>query len=74
MIAGSVNLLRFSEALARAGIIGRYDAPRGVLVIEPAPERCRACGGTGLVPYAAPCVARSAAREAATSLIAVPFT
>ncbi len=36
LIAGSVNLLRFSEALARAGLIGRHDADRGVLVIEPA--------------------------------------
>lgn len=48
MIAGSVNLLRFTEALARAGIVGRYDPVRHVLVIQPAPERCRACGGTGL--------------------------
>jgi hypothetical protein len=38
VIAGAVNLLRFSEALARAGLIGRHDAARGVLVIEPAPE------------------------------------
>ena len=36
VIAGSVNLLKFSEALARAGLIGRHDADRGVLVIEPA--------------------------------------
>lgn len=36
VIAGSVNLLRFSEALARAGLVGRHDADRGVLVIEPA--------------------------------------
>ena len=48
VIAGSVNLLKFSEALARAGIVGRYDSARGVLVIEPVPERCRACGGSGL--------------------------
>jgi hypothetical protein len=38
VIAGSVNLLRFSEALARAGLIGRHDADRGVLVIEPASQ------------------------------------
>ena len=47
VIAGSVNLIRFSEALARAGIVGRYDADRGLLVIEPAPARCPECGGTG---------------------------
>jgi hypothetical protein len=50
VIAGSVNLLRFSEALARAGILGRYDADRGVLVIEPAVAplaRCVERGGTG---------------------------
>ena len=35
MIAGSVNLLRFSEAIARAGLVGRYDADRECLVIEP---------------------------------------
>lgn len=34
VIAGSVNLLRFSEALALAGLVGRHDADRGVLVIE----------------------------------------
>lgn len=39
MIAGSVNLMRFSEALARAGIVGRFDPHRGVLVIEPAKAR-----------------------------------
>lgn len=48
VIAGGVNLLRLSEALARAGLVGRHDPVRGVLVISPAPERCRACGGTGL--------------------------
>ena len=36
LIAGSVNLLRFSEALARAGLVGRHDADRRMLVIEPA--------------------------------------
>ena len=36
LIAGSVNLLRFSEALARAGLVGRHDADRGALIIEPA--------------------------------------
>lgn len=36
VIAGNVNLMRFSEALARAGIIGRHDADRGVLVIQAA--------------------------------------
>ena len=51
VISGSVNLLRFTEALARAGIVGRFDRARGVLVIEPvgpvvAP--CLHCGGTGL--------------------------
>lgn len=48
VIAGSVNLLKFTEALARAGLVGRHDAARGVLVIEPIPERCPQCGGTGL--------------------------
>lgn len=38
IIAGSVNLMRFSEALAVAGIVGRFDSDRGVLVIEPAEE------------------------------------
>jgi hypothetical protein len=38
VIAGSVNLLKFSEALALAGLIGRHDADRGLLVIEPAQE------------------------------------
>lgn len=38
MIAGNVNLLKFSEALALAGLIGRHDADRGLLVIEPAQE------------------------------------
>ena len=50
VIAGSVNLMRFSEALARAGIVGRFDSARGLLVIEPAltlPARCLECGGTG---------------------------
>lgn len=36
VIAGNVPLVRLSEALARAGLIGRHDADRGVLVIEPA--------------------------------------
>lgn len=36
LIAGSVNLLRFSEALARAGLTARHDADRGALIIEPA--------------------------------------
>ncbi len=48
VIAGSVNLLRFSEAIARAGLIGRHDAARGVLVIESAALRCPECGGTGV--------------------------
>lgn len=39
-IAGNVNLLAFSGALAQAGIIGRYDADRGILVLEPASARC----------------------------------
>ncbi|MGC8517385.1 MAG: hypothetical protein ACP5P4_02495 [Steroidobacteraceae bacterium] len=38
VIAGRVNLLKFSEALARAGVVGRHDADRGALVIEPAHE------------------------------------
>lgn len=41
VIAGSVNLVAFSGALARASIVGRYDADRGVLVLEPAAGRCR---------------------------------
>jgi len=50
VIAGSVNLVAFSGALAQAGIVGRFDADRGILVIEPAltlPARCLECGGTG---------------------------
>ena len=39
VIAGSVNLMAFSGALARAGIVGRFDRDRGALVIEPAQER-----------------------------------
>lgn len=39
MIASSVNLMAFSGALARAGLIGRHDADRGVLVIEPVQGR-----------------------------------
>ncbi len=35
VIAGNVNLLKLSAALAQAGLIGRHDADRGVLVIEP---------------------------------------
>ena len=49
-IAGSVNLMAFSGALAQAGIVGRYDADRGILVIEPTfvpPARCPECGGSG---------------------------
>lgn len=41
VIAGSANLLKLSEALARAGLVGRHDADRGVLVIEPAREVTR---------------------------------
>lgn len=40
VIAGSVNLVAFSGALAQAGIVGRFDADRGILVIEPAAGRC----------------------------------
>ena len=36
IIAGSVPLVRLSEALARAGLTARHDGDRGVLVIEPA--------------------------------------
>ena len=36
IIAGSVPLVRLSEALARSGLTARHDADRGVLVIEPA--------------------------------------
>ena len=50
VIAGSVNLLRFAGALARAGIVGRYDPQRHVLVIEP---QCRpvADGLVGMAVY-----------------------
>lgn len=40
VIAGSVNLMVFSAALAMAGIVGRHDADRGILVIELAQARC----------------------------------
>lgn len=36
VIAASVPVLKLSEALARAGLVGRHDPDRGVLVIEPA--------------------------------------
>ena len=39
VIAGNVNLIRFSEAPARADLVGRHDADRGILVIQPATER-----------------------------------
>ncbi|MHB1870888.1 MAG: hypothetical protein ACYCT1_08545 [Steroidobacteraceae bacterium] len=38
-IAGTVNLVAFSGALAQVGIVGRYDADRGILVIEPVRAR-----------------------------------
>lgn len=49
VIAPEVNLLRFSEALARAGIVGRFNPARGILIIEPAgapPARCPECSGS----------------------------
>jgi len=48
MIAGSVNLLSFSEALARAGLVDRHDADRGVLVIEPAQSVRRSDAEVGM--------------------------
>ena len=39
VIAGSVNLMAFSGALALAGIVGRFDRDRGALVIEAAQDR-----------------------------------
>jgi hypothetical protein len=36
VIAGSVPLVRLSEALARAGLTARHDADRRMLIIEPA--------------------------------------
>ena len=36
VIADNVRLVRLPEALARAGLVGRHDPDRGVLVIEPA--------------------------------------
>lgn len=71
VIAGSVNLVRFSEAIARAGLVGRHDAVRGVLVIEPADapckhrwaptsarevDQCIDCGERRASAYAARCV------------------
>ena len=41
MIAGSVNLMRFAHGLALAGLVGRHDASRGVLVIEAAEAPCK---------------------------------
>ena len=41
-IAGSVPLVRLSEALARAGLTARHDGDRGLLVIEPAATTTRA--------------------------------
>lgn len=53
VIAGSVNLLKFTEALARAGIVGRFDSDRRVLVLEPArkPERNSADALTDMAVY-----------------------
>lgn len=56
VIAPSVPCVRLSEALARAGLVGAYDAHRGLLVIEPAVQdraRCLHCGGTGFEEDAA---------------------
>ena len=36
VIAGNIPVVSLAEALARAGLIGRHDADRHVLVIEPA--------------------------------------
>ena len=36
LIAGSVPMVRLSEALARAGLTARHDGDRGLLIIEPA--------------------------------------
>jgi hypothetical protein len=35
-ISGIVSVVAFSAALAHAGLVGRYDAQRALLVIEPA--------------------------------------
>jgi len=48
IITTEVSLSKLSAALARAGLVGRRDAARGVLVIEPVPAPCMSCGGTGL--------------------------
>ena len=50
LIAGSVPLVRLSEALARAGLTARHDADRGMLVIEPAPAT-RADAEIGMIWY-----------------------
>ena len=36
VIAGNIPVVSLAEALARAGLVGRHDADRHVLVIEPA--------------------------------------
>jgi len=51
VIAGSGNLMRFSEAIARAGLVGRHDAGRGVLVIESAQSACRSDAEVGMACY-----------------------
>ena len=48
VIAGNVDLLRLTNALATAGLVGRFDGSRDVIVIEAAPARCPECGRTGL--------------------------
>jgi hypothetical protein len=65
VITTEVSFLKFFEALARAGLVGRRDAERGVLVIEPVPALCRGCGGTGIDEDAICDLCNGAGREAA---------
>jgi hypothetical protein len=72
-IAADVPFLKFSEALARAGLMGRRDAARGVLVIEPIPPLCVSCGGTGLDEDAVCDDCDGAGREGAARRREPPF-
>jgi hypothetical protein len=63
VITTEVSLLKFSEALARAGLVSRRDAARGVLVIEPVPAPCLGCGGTGIDEDAVCDLCNGAGRE-----------
>ena len=73
MIAANVPVLKFSEALARAGLVARRDAARGLMVIEPLPALCPSCRGTGLDEDASCDFCGGAGREGAAPRPELPF-